>query len=152
MDPNLRRECARVAERARSLRIRDFRYTIDGDTVILEGDALTPEGLDSAVKLFQATNAREVRSLLRHVPPDPLNPGALHAGHGYVDVIGLGPDAARLAETITWEVAPGDTLPSIARAVYGDATRIDAILNANRHQIPPTGHVHPGLRLRIPPR
>jgi nucleoid-associated protein YgaU len=150
-EARLRLECERAAERARSLRMRGLRYTLEGDRVVLEGEALTPEGIDSVVKLFQATSAREVVSRIRHAPPDPARPQALYAGHGYVDVVELGPNAARLAETLTWEVAPGDTLESIAEAVYGDKGKVGPIVNANRSQVGPDGHIHPGMRLRIPP-
>ena len=115
------------------------------------GDALTPDAIDSAVKLFRGTSARDVESRLRHVPPDASRPGALYAGHGYVDIVNLGPHASRLVETITWEVAEGDTLQSIAESVYGDAAKVDRIINANRNQLGDGQYIHAGQRLRIPP-
>lgn len=146
----LQRECIRIADRARSLRIRDLRYAIDGDRVLLDGEALTPDGADSAVKLFASSSAREVVSRIVHAPPDSSRPGSLGSPAGYVHIENLGPDGARLAETILWEVRPGDDLPLIAEAIYGDRDRIDPIVRANPSLAGQRGQLTVGRRIRVP--
>ena len=147
----LARECRIAGERARSMRISGFRWTLEGDVVTLEGAAATPEAIDSAAKLFQGTAASAVRNLIRHAPPDPARPGAAFAPSGYVHVVELGPHATRLVETQVWEVGPDDTLAKIAQVVYGDAARAGRIAQANRSQLGPTGFVRVGQKLKIPP-
>lgn len=147
----LQRECNIVGDRARSLRIRNFRWELSGDRVTLDGDALTPEAIDSAVKLFEGTAVREVVNHLRHTPPDPSQPGAMWAPDGYVQIVELGPHGSRLAETQVWEVVAGDTLESIAAVMYGDTGAAARIREANVGQTGPGGFIRPGQKLRIPP-
>jgi len=146
----LERECARVAVRARTIQIRDFRYAIDGSIVTLEGTALTPDGVDSVGKLFETTSAGEVRNGVVHVEQDPDRPGTLRAPDGYVAIVELGPNAARLAEATIWEVAEGDSLQSIAESVYGDPAQSTRIQIANQLQLGPDGHIRAGQKLKIP--
>lgn len=47
-------------------------------------------------------------------------------------------------------VAEGDTLGSIAERYYGDASRADAIYEANRDQIRDPAHLHVGQTLVLP--
>ena len=150
MPSQLERECARTAERARSLQIRDFRYTIDGDAVTIEGSALSAAGVDSVAKLFESTSARVVHNHVVHLEPDPDRPGALTAPGGYVAVVELGPHATRLAETTIWEVRAGDSLESIAEAVYGDRSQAARLRRANQLQLGAAGHIRPGQKLKVP--
>ena len=49
-------------------------------------------------------------------------------------------------------VAAGDSLSSIARAVYGDANAWERIFAANRDQLTDPDEIKPGQMLNIPPR
>ena len=150
MSGRLEQECARAAERASSLRVRNFNYRIDGDTVRLSGDALTPDGADSVVKLFRATSARHVESELRCAPPDPSRPGALTSPKGFVEVRNLGPDGSRLAEASVWQVEADDTLRSIAETMYGDPEMAIRLVRANPFLSGVDDHIHVGMKLRVP--
>ncbi len=50
----------------------------------------------------------------------------------------------------TYVVQSGDTLSSIALALYGDADRWSEIFEANRDKLSDPNLVHPGQELRIP--
>jgi LysM repeat protein len=58
--------------------------------------------------------------------------------------------AARPADVSSWTVRPGDTLYSIAVAVYGDGYDWPAIWHANRDVISSPGLIYVGQRLAIP--
>jgi nucleoid-associated protein YgaU len=57
------------------------------------------------------------------------------------------PDAAGR----TYIVKQGDTLSTIASAVYGDASQWRVIFDANRDQLPSESQLQIGQTLRIPP-
>jgi nucleoid-associated protein YgaU len=56
------------------------------------------------------------------------------------------------SEPTTYTVQPGDTLSSIARQVYGQASLWRVIFEANRDTLPAPGLIKPGQVLRIPPQ
>ena len=47
-------------------------------------------------------------------------------------------------------VLPGDSLPAIARVVYGNADLWPLLFAANRDRLASPHHLTPGLRLRLP--
>ncbi len=49
-----------------------------------------------------------------------------------------------------YRVEPGDTLSSIARQFYGDASRSRILFEANRHQVTDPDRIFPGQLLRVP--
>lgn len=53
-------------------------------------------------------------------------------------------------ELDTYTVQPGDTLSSVARQIYGQATLWPIIFNANRDILSDPGRIKPGQVLRIP--
>jgi nucleoid-associated protein YgaU len=60
--------------------------------------------------------------------------------------------SATVDETGAYMVAAGDSLSSIARAVYGDANAWERIFAANRDQLTDPDEIKPGQMLNIPPR
>jgi nucleoid-associated protein YgaU len=64
-----------------------------------------------------------------------------------------GPAQPAPATPRTYSVQPGDTLPSIASQVYGDANRWTAIYDANRSTIGDDPNlIRPDTQLTIPPK
>jgi nucleoid-associated protein YgaU len=55
------------------------------------------------------------------------------------------------ASTI-YEVKPGDSLSKIAKAHYGKANDWPRIFEANRDVVKDPNMIHPGQRLKIPPK
>lgn len=54
--------------------------------------------------------------------------------------------------TRIYVVKAGDSLSKIARSEYGDANAWKAIFEANKDQIKDPNLIHPGQKLRIPPK
>jgi nucleoid-associated protein YgaU len=59
--------------------------------------------------------------------------------------------AESTAERI-YEVKPGDSLSKIAKAEYGDAQAYMRIFEANRDILNNPNLIHPGQKLKIPPK
>jgi nucleoid-associated protein YgaU len=59
--------------------------------------------------------------------------------------------AESTAERI-YEVKPGDSLSKIAKAEYGDANAYMIIFEANRDILNNPNLIHPGQKLKIPPK
>lgn len=53
---------------------------------------------------------------------------------------------------IVYEVKPGDSLSKIAKQYYGDANAYMKIFEANQDQLKNPNMIHPGQKLRIPPK
>lgn len=51
-----------------------------------------------------------------------------------------------------YEVKPGDSLSKIAKAEYGDANAYMLIFEANRDILKDPNMIHPGQKLKIPPK
>jgi len=51
-----------------------------------------------------------------------------------------------------YEVKPGDSLSKIAKAHYGKANDWPRIFEANRDVVKDPNMIHPGQRLKIPPK
>lgn len=60
------------------------------------------------------------------------------------------PVAPQDSEATTYTVKPGDTLPGIAREVYGSADNWNAILEANGDQVTDPDKIFVGQVLKIP--
>lgn len=54
-------------------------------------------------------------------------------------------------ESVFHEVKSGDSLSKIAKAVYGDAMKYNAIFEANKPMLTHPDKIYPGQILRIPP-
>jgi len=54
--------------------------------------------------------------------------------------------------TKIYVVQPGDSLSKIAKREYGDASAWKAIFEANKDQIKNPDLIHPGQKLKIPPK
>ena len=52
----------------------------------------------------------------------------------------------------TYTVVAGDSLSKIAKREYGDANAWNAIFEANKDQIKDPNLIHPGQKLKIPPK
>jgi nucleoid-associated protein YgaU len=61
------------------------------------------------------------------------------------------PRPAAPAEQI-YTVVAGDSLSKISKKLYGDANQWKRIFEANRDQIKNPDLIHPGQKLRIPPK
>ena len=53
-------------------------------------------------------------------------------------------------EATFYEVKSGDSLSKIAKAVYGDANKYNAIFEANKPMLKDPNLIYPGQMLRIP--
>ena len=53
-------------------------------------------------------------------------------------------------ESTFYEVKSGDTLSKIAKAQYGDASKYNAIFEANTPMLKDPDKIYPGQKLRIP--
>jgi nucleoid-associated protein YgaU len=53
-------------------------------------------------------------------------------------------------ESVFYEVKSGDTLSKIAKAHYGDASKYNAIFEANTPMLKDPDKIYPGQKLRIP--
>lgn len=53
---------------------------------------------------------------------------------------------------IIYEVKSGDTLSKIAKQYYGDANAYMKIFDANKDILKNPNLIHPGQKLRIPPK
>jgi nucleoid-associated protein YgaU len=54
--------------------------------------------------------------------------------------------------TRIYVVKAGDSLSKIAKREYGDANAWNAIFEANKDQIKDPNLIHPGQKLKIPPK
>ena len=74
---------------------------------------------------------------------------------GNVDGVGAVADNINVLnpepESIFHEVKKGDSLSKIAKEVYGDAMKYNAIFEANRPMLSHPDKIYPGQILRIPP-
>jgi len=61
------------------------------------------------------------------------------------------PKPAAPAEQI-YTVVAGDSLSKISKKLYGDANQWKRIFEANRDQIKNPDLIHPGQKLKIPPK
>jgi nucleoid-associated protein YgaU len=61
------------------------------------------------------------------------------------------PRPAAPAEQI-YTVAAGDSLSKISKKLYGDANQWKRIFEANRDQLKNPDLIHPGQKLKIPPK
>ncbi|MBM3344421.1 MAG: LysM peptidoglycan-binding domain-containing protein [Betaproteobacteria bacterium] len=59
---------------------------------------------------------------------------------------------AESTATRIYEVKPGDTLSKIAKQEYGDANAYMIIFEANKDILKNPNLIHPGQKLKIPPK
>ncbi len=98
---------------------------VEGDKVILEGEAASQEVLEKVV--LAAGNSQGIASVETAVAvSDPAPEAVFHT------------------------VEKGDTLSAIAKKVYGDANRYPEIFEANKPMLKSPDLIYPGQVLRIP--
>jgi nucleoid-associated protein YgaU len=108
-----------------NLGIKNPQIKIDGDKVVIKGDAPSQEALEKAV---------------------------LAAGNiqGVAKVDAQMNTAQASSQARFYTVKPGDTLSKIAKEAYGNANRYMEIFNANRPLLKDPDEIYPGQQLRIP--
>ncbi len=108
------------------INLEDLDIEIDGDTVILTGNALTQEELEKAILV--AGNIKGVARVDSRLTASQAAP-----------------------ESKYYTVQSGDTLSKIAREFYGDANKYPQIFEANKPMLSHPDKIYPGQNLRIPP-
>ena len=99
---------------------------VEGDKVVVSGKALTQEEKEKIV--LAVGNVAGVAQV-----DDQLEAGAAEAPSTF------------------YTVKKGDTLSAIAKAQYGDASKYNAIFQANKPMLKDPDEIYPGQVLRIPP-
>lgn len=107
------------------LPVKDISILINDDVVTVYGEAETQVAKELVV-LTLGNNAgiRSVDDRINVVKPEP--------------------------EATFYEVKSGDSLSKIAKAVYGDAKKYNAIFEANQPMLKDPNLIYPGQMLRIP--
>ena len=107
------------------LPVKDISILINGDVVTMYGEAETQVAKELVV-LTLGNNAgiRSVDDRINVIKPEP--------------------------EATFYEVKSGDSLSKIAKAVYGDAMKYNAIFEANQPMLKDPNLIYPGQMLRIP--
>lgn len=107
------------------LPVKDISILINGDVVTVYGEAETQVAKELVV-LTLGNNAgiRSVDDRINVIKPEP--------------------------EATFYEVKSGDSLSKIAKAVYGDAMKYNAIFEANQPMLKDPNLIYPGQMLRIP--
>ncbi len=98
---------------------------VEGDKVVLEGEAASQEVLEKLV--LAAGNTKGIAAVETKVAV-----------------------ADASAEAVFHTVEKGDTLSAIAKKVYGDANRYPEIFEANKPMLKSPDLIYPGQVLRIP--
>ena len=129
----------------------------------------------------QAANATAAKAITDFIKASGIDPGGVKVGFdgasSTVTLEGSAPDQAtkekmvllagnvagvekvddRIAvsqsqpESQMYTVKPGDTLSKIAQQAYGNASKYQAIFEANKPMLKDPDHIYPGQVLRIPP-
>ena len=107
------------------LPVKDISILINGDVVTVYGEAETQVAKELVV-LTLGNNAgiRSVDDRINVIKPEP--------------------------EATFYEVKSGDSLSKIAKAIYGDAMKYNAIFEANQPMLKDPNLIYPGQMLRIP--
>ena len=108
------------------LDMKDFEVRVEGDKVILGGNAPSDEIREKAI--LAAGNTLGVAQV-----------------HEEIKVASAGPASN------FYTVKKGDTLSKIAKAEYGNANKYAAIFEANKPMLTHPDKIYPGQVLRIPP-
>ncbi|MFI6150699.1 peptidoglycan-binding protein LysM [Streptomyces sp. NPDC051109] len=100
--------------------------SVEGDKVVLKGEVASQE---EAEKLVLVT-------------------GNIHGVANVEDQLTVTGPTTAVSRFTT--VRKGDTLPSIAKAQYGDANRYNWIFEANKPMLSHPDRIYPGMVLRLP--
>jgi nucleoid-associated protein YgaU len=107
------------------LKAQDLGVRLDDDRVTLTGQVNSQEDREKIVLLVGNTEGiGSVDDQLKVARPEP--------------------------ESQFYEVKSGDSLSKIAKQVYGDANKYNAIFEANRPMLKDPDEIYPGQKLRIP--
>jgi nucleoid-associated protein YgaU len=109
------------------LDMKDFEVRVEGDRVILAGQAASDEIREKVI--LAAGNTLGVAQVEEAIQTPEAGPAS-----------------------VFYTVEKGDTLSKIAKAHYGDATAYPAIFAANTPMLKHPDKIYPGQVLRIPPR
>ena len=108
--------------------INNLEVVVDGDTVILKGEAAS--AADRAKAALIAGNIE---------------------GIAKVDAEGVtAPEEAQVIEDLYYEIQKGDTLWRVAEIYYKDGSRYPEIVEANLEVIKDADKIYPGQMIRIP--
>jgi len=116
-----------IASNSDTMPIDNLEVVVDGDKVILKGEAKTPED-----KVKAALIAGNVE------------------GISQVDASGLKVENDKPLDDLFYEIQKGDTLWRVAEIYYKDGSRYKEIFEANREVIKDPDKIYPGQMIRIP--
>nr|WP_242679798.1 peptidoglycan-binding protein LysM [Paracoccus nototheniae] len=103
----------------------DVHLRLRGDTVIVESKGADREALEKLI--LAVGNIQGIAKVEADLPPEAPQP-------------------------VFHTVAKGETLSAIAKAHLGDASKYNAIFEANRPMLSDPDKIYPGQMLRIPPQ
>jgi nucleoid-associated protein YgaU len=140
---------------------RNFRFTFQGDTVVVEGSVPDQDTREKAILLIgNVEGVAHVDDRLRVGPPT-LAPSATAGTGSGAPLAGAGGASQSVAKhsaggnggwsSKTYTVQKGDTLSEIAQKMYGKANKYPIIFEANKPMLKDPDKIYPGQVLRIPP-
>ena len=128
--------------RDKGVTLENGRITVQGDTVIVTGEASNAQEHELAVLILGNTKgvAKVDDRITVRAPAPAATPAPAHAQ--------AAPAAA--PQPAFSVVKSGDTLSGIAKRFYGDANRYHEIFEANRPMLSDPDKIYPGQTLRVP--
>ncbi|CAM3428189.1 peptidoglycan-binding protein LysM [Paracoccus nototheniae] len=126
-DPEVQRKVAALKAELKALNLDgdDVHLRLRGDTVIVESKGADREALEKLI--LAVGNIQGIAKVEADLPPEAPQP-------------------------VFHTVAKGETLSAIAKAHLGDASKYNAIFEANRPMLSDPDKIYPGQMLRIPPQ
>jgi len=132
------------AIRDKGVTLDNGRVTVQGDTVIVTGEASNAQEHELAVLILG--NTKGVAKVDDRITVRAPAPGAKPAP---AQAQGQAAPAAA-PQPAFYVVKAGDTLSGIAKQLYGDANRYHEIFEANRPMLSDPDKIYPGQTLRVP--
>ncbi|MHB8911125.1 MAG: peptidoglycan-binding protein LysM [Lysobacter sp.] len=130
-----------------------IQFTINGDTVVMEGTVRDQDTREKAVLIVgNVDGVDRVDDRLR-VAPSGADFRDVTTGSSSVASAGAGttvPGSNDGWSSRTYTVVAGDSLSAIAKKVYGDAGKYNKIFEANQPMLKDPDKIYPGQVLRIP--
>lgn len=106
---------------------------VDGDKAVVSGQAASQE--DKEKIALALGNTKGIAAVEDNIQVRETQPGQ-----------------AQQAAASFYTVQSGDTLSAIAKKMYGNANKYEAIFRANQPMLSDPDEIYPGQVLRIPPR
>lgn len=130
-----------------------FKFTFDGDTVVVEGRVPNQETREKAILIVGNIEGvgRVDDRLVVGAAPAPAVAANAPAGGSQTLAKGSASETGGWTSR-TYTVEKGDTLSGIAKKMYGNANRYPQIFEANKPMLSDPDKIYPGQVLRIPPQ